>query len=255
MIAHTRRFIGGLPAIRPWPLTIGGLALVLVLKLAGVAGVVGAGMIAPARANGAEHAPAKPAGGHGAAAVAEPPGKPPAAAAQPPVNQAPAAPVPTVAELAAAEAEKTLLQDLRARRVALDDRSRTLDAREAVLAAAERRIDDRVGQLTALQATLEALDRTRRDRDEANWRGLVKTYEAMRPRDAAAIFNDLEKPVLMQVLDRMKEAKTAAVLAAMQPDRARIATTELAQWRVRSVPSGDAGSPVPPGAAPKPVGG
>jgi flagellar motility protein MotE (MotC chaperone) len=78
--------------------------------------------------------------------------------------------------------------------------------------------------MPSLQARLEQLDQTRRERDDANWRGLVKTYEAMRPRDAAAILNDMDPPVLLQVLDRMKEAKAALVLAAMQPDRARTAT-------------------------------
>lgn len=252
MTASVRRGLGRLLGVRPWPLTIGALALVLVLKLVGVAGVLASGVIAPARASDAEHGPAKPAGAHAtqggtAAAPAEPSARP-----GPP---APAAPAPTAAEQAAAAAERSLLQDLRARRVALDERSRTLDAREAVLAAAEHRMDDRVAQLTALQTTLEGLDRTRRDRDEANWRGLVKTYEAMRPRDAAAIFNELDKPVLMQVLDRMKEAKAAAILAAMQPDRARLATTELAQWRVRSVSAADAGPSAPPAPAPKGAGG
>ena len=55
----------------------------------------------------------------------------------------------------------------------------------------------------------------------------------MRPRDAATIFNDLESPVLLQVLDRMKEAKAAPILAAMTPERARAATAQLAQWRNR----------------------
>ena len=105
--------------------------------------------------------------------------------------------------------------------------------REALLAAAERRLSERVEQLTALQTRLEAMEQTRRERDEANWRGLVKTYEAMRPRDAAAIFNELDRTVLMEVLDRMKEAKAGAVLAAMQPERARAATAALAAWRTR----------------------
>ena len=73
-----------------------------------------------------------------------------------------------------------------------------------------------------------------RDRDEANWRGLVKLYESMKPRDAAAIFNDLDMPVLLQVVDRMKEIKAAPVLAAMQPDRAQQLTAELAQMRVHA---------------------
>ena len=53
----------------------------------------------------------------------------------------------------------------------------------------------------------------------------------MKPRDAANIFNDLQMPVLLQVLDRMKDAKTAVVMAAMNPDRARDVTAELAQMR------------------------
>ncbi len=97
-------------------------------------------------------------------------------------------------------------------------------SREAVLAAAEKRLAGRVDELTALQVRLEALEKGRAARDEANWAGLVKLYEAMKPRDAAAIFNDLEMPVLLQVVDRMKETKAAAVLAAMQPDRARQVT-------------------------------
>src|SRR4051794_17370947 len=103
-----------------------------------------------------------------------------------------------------------------------------------MLTAAERRLSDRVAQLSALQTKLEQLEAGRRERDEANWRGLVKTYETMRPRDAASIFNELEQPVLLQVLDRMKEGKAAPILAAMAPERARAVTAQLAEYRSRS---------------------
>ena len=93
---------------------------------------------------------------------------------------------------------------------------------------------ERVQQLTALQTKLEQLEKDRQDRQEANWRGLVRVYEDMRPRDAAAIFNDLDNAVLIPVLDRMKDAKAAPILAAMTPDRARGATTQLAQFRTQS---------------------
>ncbi len=133
------------------------------------------------------------------------------------------------------EAERAVLLDLRARRTVLEGREQAMAAREAIQVAAERRLTERVAELTGLQTRLEQLDQTRRERDDTNWHGLVKTYEAMRPRDAAAILNELETPVLLQVLDRMKEAKAALVLAAMLPDRARTATTGLAQMRSRSV--------------------
>ena len=137
-------------------------------------------------------------------------------------------------DIAISDSERALLLDLRHRRGELDAREAALAARETVLSAAEKRIGARVDELTALQHRLEALEATRKDRDEANWRGLVKTYETMKPRDAAAIFNDLDLPVLLQVVDRMKEAKAAPVLAAMQPDRARQLTAELAQMRARA---------------------
>lgn len=171
-----------------------------------------------AKEGAAKEAPAKEAS-HKEAPPAQPAAAPPAPPAEPPVN----------------EAERALLLDLRARRTVLDAREQALANREATQAAAEQHLSERVAQLTALQARLEQLDQTRRDRDDANWRGLVKTYETMRPRDAAAILNDMDPPVLLQVLDRMKEAKAALVLAAMQPDRARTATTALAQFRTHSV--------------------
>jgi flagellar motility protein MotE (MotC chaperone) len=58
----------------------------------------------------------------------------------------------------------------------------------------------------------------------------------MKPKDAAIIFNDLQMPVLLQVMNRMKEAKAALVLAAMTPDRAREVTGELAKLRTGKPP-------------------
>ena len=98
--------------------------------------------------------------------------------------------------------------------------------------------------MTALQKKLEALEAARKERDDANWNGLVRLYESMKPRDAATIFNDLEMPVLLQVLDRMNERKAAPVLAAMQPERARQVTAQLAELRrkANSPPSAAPGS-------------
>ena len=129
------------------------------------------------------------------------------------------------------DAERALLQDLRSRKLEIDARDRATSEREAVLSAAEHKLSERVDQLAALQTRLEALDAERKAHDEANWSGLVRTYEAMKPRDAAAIFNDLDLAVLLPVLDRMKEGKAALVLAAMQPERARLVTAKLAQQR------------------------
>ena len=159
---------------------------------------------------------------------------PPPQAAAPPTLPEETAPPPV------SDGERTVLLELRQRRQELDARDATLATRESVLAAAEQKVSARVTELQSLQKKLEALEATRKEREDASWQGLVKLYEAMKPRDAATIFNDLELPVLLQVVDRMKEAKAAPVLAAMQPDKARDLTTKLAQMRTRR--DGQAGS-------------
>jgi flagellar motility protein MotE (MotC chaperone) len=129
------------------------------------------------------------------------------------------------------QAERALLEQLRARRAELEAREQTIASRELVLAAAERRLGQRIEELTQLQQRLEAMERSRGEREDAGWRGLVRTYENMRPREAAAIFEELELPVVIQILDRMGERKMAPVIGAMRPEKARVLTAELARHR------------------------
>jgi flagellar motility protein MotE (MotC chaperone) len=162
----------------------------------------------------------------------------PPARAPAPVPAAPpqaAVPEPPSAEQ---QAERALLEALRARRTALEQREQALAQREMLLTAAERRLGQRIEEMAALQRRLEHLRTSAGEREEAGWRQLVKTYEAMRPRDAAAIFDELEMPVLVQVVDRMREGKVAPVLGAMRPERARQLTAELARWRARPAEQG-----------------
>ena len=144
---------------------------------------------------------------------------------------------------AISDAERAVLLDLRQRRETLEATSRALDLRQAELAAADRRLSERVQQLSALQARLESMESDREKHQSENWAGLVKIYENMKPRDAAAIFDALDMQVLLQVLDRMQERRAAPVLAAMQPERARLATQLLAEMRTRAI--------TPPPADPK----
>jgi flagellar motility protein MotE (MotC chaperone) len=221
-----------LQLLRPLPLSIGVMGLLIVCKLAALV----QGPDAPSALQTAGRAfvpmayaaPSHEPKGHDAKGAGAPK---PGVGAAPPAEPVPGLVVPS--EPPPSEAERSLLLDLRSRRKELDGRAQSVEQREALLAAAERRMAERLNELSVLQTRLELLENTRRDRDEANWRGMVKTYETMRPRDAATIFNDLDQAVLIQVLDRMKEAKAAPILAAMQPDRARVATTELVKWRSR----------------------
>ncbi len=124
-----------------------------------------------------------------------------------------------------------LLQDLRARRQALDEREHALNLRDAALQAAAGTLQVRLAKLQSLQTKLEALQTARQQRSDTSWVGIVKVYEAMRPADAGAIFDALEPHLLVQILDRMNERKAALVLGNMEPERARLATQMLANYR------------------------
>lgn len=158
-----------------------------------------------------------------------PDAKQPAAAPPAAANAPPAEPVP--AEPPVTQAERTILLELRQRRQELDSRTAALAEREAVMTAAQEKLAARVEELRGLQQRLESMDTDRRKQEDTSWQGLVKLYETMKPREAATIFNDLAMPVLVPVMDRMKDAKAAAVLAAMDPDKARLVTQALAKLR------------------------
>ncbi len=191
------------------PLTIVVMGLLLSLKCATL-------VIAAAPAIGEATA--------GPAAHAAPPPVPPALSFAP-ARASIAAPVDN--------GEQQILLDLRKRHQDLEAREKALRARESILAAAEQKLGQRVAELQALQARLEALETQRSARENANWQGLVTLYEKMKPREAAKIFDDLDMPVLLQLVDRMAEPKAAGILAAMNPQRARDVTAELAALRQR----------------------
>jgi flagellar motility protein MotE (MotC chaperone) len=220
-----------IPAPRLLPMTIMALAALLLVKggsLLETAFTAGhradRAVMATARAAGAE---TEAGGGHAK------PAQLPAAEQKTPLATAAPEPPPI------SDSERAILLDLRQRRKELDSLAERLAERESLLAAAEQKIAARVAELQALQKKLEGLDAAQKQKEDAGWQGLVKLYEAMKPRDAATIFNELSMPVLLQVLDRMKEAKAAAVMSAMAPEKARDVTAELAQMRTGRNRAGD----------------
>jgi flagellar motility protein MotE (MotC chaperone) len=127
--------------------------------------------------------------------------------------------------------EIDLLQRLGERRAEIDRRAAELEQRAALLEAAETRIDEKIIELENLKATLESLLTQHDEQEERQLLSLVKIYESMKPKDAARIFEELDMAVLLEVIERMKERKTAPILAQMNPRRAKTITIELAQRR------------------------
>ena len=132
--------------------------------------------------------------------------------------------------------EIDLLQQLADRREELEQRIEEINLREGFLAAAEKRIDQKIAKLRQLQATIRDSIKTHDDQQEAKIVSLVKIYEAMKPKDAARIFEQLEIGTILLVAERMKERRLAPVLAQMNSKKAKDVTVELSKLRDLPLP-------------------
>lgn len=120
------------------------------------------------------------------------------------------------------------LQKLSKRRAELDRRKRQLDDREKLLEAVELRIVERTNSLKKIKETIEAALAKHAKREKAQLDSLVKIYSAMKPKEAAQIFNSLDDDVLLAIVENMKEKKMGAILAKMSLDKAKKLTVSLA---------------------------
>jgi flagellar motility protein MotE (MotC chaperone) len=144
-------------------------------------------------------------------------------------------------ELAPGEVERRILERLATRRQELDAREDDLKLREAVVVAAELKLERAFEAFEQERAEIAAL---RAERDAASTEeveALVSAYERMKGRDAAAIFNALDEEIMLAVASNMRTQALAAVLAEMDPEKARKLTVLLAE-RARIVQH-DAGAP------------
>jgi flagellar motility protein MotE (MotC chaperone) len=129
------------------------------------------------------------------------------------------------------KAEIDVLRQLAKRRDELAARERALDDREAMLKATEQRIAAQVEQMKQMKAEYQQMRTQRDEAAEASMRRLVTVYEAMKPEEAARIFETMEGAVLLDVVMRMGERRLAPILAQMSPAKAQALTIAMANRR------------------------
>jgi flagellar motility protein MotE (MotC chaperone) len=127
--------------------------------------------------------------------------------------------------------EVELLQSLSKRRNELDRWEKNIQIKEYALDATQKRIDDKIKQIEAMKKQVTLLLAKYNKQEDAKIHSLVKIYENMKAADAARIFDEVEMPILLLVIDSMAEKKAAPILAAMNPKKAKQLTVELANER------------------------
>jgi flagellar motility protein MotE (MotC chaperone) len=133
----------------------------------------------------------------------------------PPPQSCPAAPGALIEALA----ERSALLDTRD--AAIEDRLAALDLAEAAL---RRRLDDLQAAEAALSATLAKVDGAA----ENDLARLTAVYEAMKPKEAADLFQTMAPDFAAGFLARMRPEAAAAVLSGMAPETAYAISVLLA---------------------------
>lgn len=135
--------------------------------------------------------------------------------------------VPAADPLMMSPSEIEVLQKLSERRATLDRRAQEMSQQEVVLKAAEQRVDEKLAKLKSMETELGGLEDQKAKEGDDRLKGLVKIYETMKPRDASRIFDGLDTTTVLDVLGQMKEAKAAAILASMDPAKAKTVSAAL----------------------------
>jgi flagellar motility protein MotE (MotC chaperone) len=190
-----------------------------------------------------DHAEETPAGPNAEGAPPDSPSAPKADLCLPSIDYA--------AELGVTSQEILVLRSLADRRKELDDRETTIATREQAAVAAELRLQDQITELKAVETKVQGLLASMDTKRDERMTTLVKTYEAMKPKDAAEIFDGMEGAVLIDLAKSMKSANLAAVMALMAPKKAEALTKSLAD--LAKPPANLDGIPSLPARAPAPT--
>ncbi|HEV7228583.1 MotE family protein [Brevundimonas sp.] len=163
----------------------------------------------------------------------------PAAAAAPNANPATAVCALSEEQLAAqigiSPAELRVISSLGDRRKELDARDADFATMLPLLAAAEQKLAEQTAELEKVKGEVEGLLGQVDEKAKAETDRLVAVYSAMRPREAAAVFSQLDDSVLLPVAAAMRPRTLAAIMAQMPPAQARALTEKLAA-RYQSAP-------------------
>ncbi len=132
-----------------------------------------------------------------------------------PENTCPAMPSALAAALSAREADVSIQET-------------ALAERKAALALADQAIAERLAALTQAEEKLSSTLARADGAAEADLTKLTDVYQAMKPKDAAALFNGMDPQFSAGFLARMRPESAAAIMAGMSTEAAYAASVLLA---------------------------
>lgn len=123
--------------------------------------------------------------------------------------------------------EVEILGALAERRKVLDDREKAIDEKKRAIEILQKKILEKTVSLETLQKNIKKMLKTLDTERSEKTRDLVKTYEAMKPKDAAKILNNLDMDIVSGIVMNMSSKKLALIMAQMNINRAKEITAFL----------------------------
>lgn len=111
-----------------------------------------------------------------------------------------------------------------------------IEEQKKMLDLAHESIAKKIKDLERVKGELqEKQDHLNKD-EKKNVHTMAKIYEAMKPAQAADIFNKLELTSLIQIIKHMNQKKASAIIASMEANRARQLTLEILSSKMEENP-------------------
>ncbi|NCP62773.1 MAG: hypothetical protein GW748_05620 [Alphaproteobacteria bacterium] len=113
----------------------------------------------------------------------------------------------------------------------LADREHSISEKEQVLQALVKKMDEKISELKKTKEELKVLVDKIEEDENANTKRLVKMTESMKPAQAAKVLEGIEFSILLEIMEKVKETKASAILAAMDVEKAGYLMTALSKRR------------------------
>jgi len=129
------------------------------------------------------------------------------------------------------QAQSEIVNTILARQGSVDDEQKKLEEQKRVLDSARIVLENRMRAIDNSMAELAEKQARHRETMAAETSRLVKIYEEMPPREAAAVFNIMDIHVLVSIANNMNPRKISAIMGYMFPERVNTVSQYLAGVR------------------------
>ncbi|WP_156938862.1 MotE family protein [Asaia astilbis] len=129
------------------------------------------------------------------------------------------------------QAQSEIVKNILAKQGSIDDEEKKLEEQKRVLDSARIVLEERMKAIDNSMAELADKQARHRETMAAETTRLVKIYEEMPPREAAAVFNIMDIHVLVSIANNMNPRKISAVMGYMFPERVNTVSQYLAGVR------------------------